>query len=137
MAVHLPARDQVDHAGEGVRSVETALRSAQHFDARDVAGQQRREIRLALIGAGDVDAIEQDKRMVGFGAANADLRERARCAGLADRDSGRQTQHIRHIRIALIRDQLAGKNRDGLADFIGFDGHGRTGDDNGVAFIRA
>ena len=107
--VDVGARDEVHDAGERVGAVEAALRAAQDFDAFEVAGEEGREIGLALVGAGDVDAVDEDERVVGLGAADADLGEGAGRAGLADGDAGDLAQHVGHVGVALVLDQLAAR----------------------------
>ena len=73
--------------------------------------------------------------MVGFRAADADLRESAGRAHLADGGAGGLTQHVGHKVVALILDQLRGNDGDGLAEFFLGDGGQHAGNDDGVARV--
>src|SRR5258708_1545548 len=53
-------RDDINHAPQRVRSVETALRSAQHFHPRDIRGQHLSKIEnTVLAGIVGLDSIDQ------------------------------------------------------------------------------
>ncbi len=98
--------------------------------------EKRAEIGLALVGARDVDAIEQHQRVVAFRATDADLRERARRAGLVDGNARNLAQRVRHIGVALILDHFAADHGQRRADLLLLDGRGRAGDHNNVARVR-
>lgn len=133
VAVDLAVGDQVDHAGQRVRAVEARLRPTKNLDPRDVAGQKRREIRLALIRARDVDAIQQDERVVALGAADAHLGEATGRAGPVDRQTRHLTQNVGHVNIAAILDLLFADGREGGADLLVFGRGCRTRHHHDVA----
>ena len=66
--------EDVHHAADRVAAIERALRPAQNLDAIDPAGQQISQRRFVVHGARIVDAhaVDQDQRLPGLCAAQAD-----------------------------------------------------------------
>ena len=84
----------VHDAADGVRAVERALLAAQDFDLGHLVGQKAGEIEAVLIGVADLDPVDQNQGVVGFGAANADVGQAADRAGAAHLDTRDIAQHI-------------------------------------------
>ena len=91
------AADVFDGAADGVLAVERALRSAQHFDARDVVDVEQRALRPGDVDVVDVEAdagIDAPQR-IGLADAAHERGERRRLvASLIDRQ-------VRHLRLQL------------------------------------
>jgi hypothetical protein len=79
------------------------LRPAQNFDTRDVAGQQMREIERAIgcAGVADIDAVDQNLRVIGICAAREDGRDAPGppvCTTLSPGTSRRTSGRVRNCR---------------------------------------
>ncbi len=90
------ARDDVDDATDRIRSIERALRPAQHLDALDRRRRKHREVEIAagVCGIVGANAVDQHQRLPGIAAAQADRRRRARPARLADVEARNGAQRI-------------------------------------------
>src|SRR5215510_1800376 len=79
-----------DYAADRVGAVKPALRSAQDLDAVDIVSEHLTEIEDAIWVAwiADVDAVDDDLRVIGFGAAQEHRGEATGSSRLDDVQSG-------------------------------------------------
>ena len=82
--------EDLDHAADGFRAVESPAPAPYHLDAIDVLRRQRGEVEGSERRAVDPDAVDQHQRLVGVGAADEDVRHRAAGPALDD-------LHARHL----------------------------------------
>src|ERR1700722_15039450 len=64
--------DDVDDAADGVRTIQSALRTAQNFDLLNILGQELSEIECAarVAGIADIDAVDQHLGVIGIRATH-------------------------------------------------------------------
>ena len=86
-------RDDVDDRADRAAAVERALRSADHFDALDLACAEVREVHEAAERVLR-DAVDEHERVVGLAAAREDRRQRAAAARGEHRQPGHEPQRI-------------------------------------------
>jgi hypothetical protein len=110
------AGDDRDDAGLCVRPVDAGLRSADHLDALDVVDGEIGEIKIGVGNRIHLDAVDQDKDVIGLVTADAHLRERAASAGLVDLDTGHEAQRLGHGRDVFLPQLLPGDHRDAGTD---------------------
>ena len=63
-------RDDIDHAGEGLRAVERGVASLDDFEAIDIRQFDERQVEVAGICAVELDAVKQDDDFVGIPATH-------------------------------------------------------------------
>ena len=113
--------DDVDDAGQGVRSVKRALGPAQDLDPLDVVegqvGQVERARGIHRVVEGD--AVEEDQDVLGIGAAQKDRGSGARAAVADGGDSEPVLDGVQDARPAGPVEIPAGEDGHGARDFLG------------------
>jgi len=112
------ARDDVDNAADGARTVEPALRPAQNFDLLDIFGREVREVELAVEGVVGFNAIDEHEGVIAFGAAQAHLRQSSRTTRTADEHAGQAADRFGPVAHLALTQLLTGDDRDGRADLV-------------------
>ena len=94
------ASHDLDHAADRIRSIERALRAAQHLDAINILQRHLREIEAAAerIGA---NAVDENQRVVGFTTAREERRHRSGTAVLLQREARHRTKRGRQRELLL------------------------------------
>lgn len=90
-----PTGEYLDHATDGVGTVEAGIWSAHHFDAFDLIDRNVLERGLAGGGGSHAHAVDQHQRLVGFGATQEQRAFLAETTVIADRHAGDAVQQFR------------------------------------------
>jgi hypothetical protein len=90
------AGEDLDDAADRVRAVERRARPAHHLDAVDLLERNDLEGRAAERGGADPNAVDQQQRVIGVGAADEHRALLAEPAGTVDFDAGEIGEQILH-----------------------------------------
>jgi hypothetical protein len=124
-------RHDIDHATDGVRPIQTALRTAEHFDLRDVRRKHLTEIEDAVLaGIIRVDSVDQHFGMIRIAAAHEYGRLAARTSGLNNVQAGHGPENVGQRALLIALDLFLRDDRHRTSDFVDrcFDS-GRADDD--------
>src|SRR5690606_8838978 len=88
------AGEDVDHAGNRVRTPDRGARTAHDLDALDLVQRQVGEVEHALAGRGHADAVHQHQCVGGVAAAQEDGAGAARAAGAGQLDADLAGQQV-------------------------------------------
>jgi hypothetical protein len=97
MALLRAARDDIDHAGQRVGTVNRGLRAAHHLDALHAVGIEVGKIKTAAAKVAGIihrDAVHQHQREVGFTAAYGHRRQTAGAALLLNQQAGQGFEQV-------------------------------------------
>jgi hypothetical protein len=131
--------DDVDHPADGVGTVQSALRTAQHLDTLDVGGEELAEVERAggVARIAHIDAVDQYLGVVGIGAAHEHRGLAARSAALHHVEPGYLLQQVGQ-RLQLPRGNLLRGHHGDAARHLRFRRrYARGGHHDGVGRIVA
>ena len=111
-------RDDVDHAPDGVRSVQRGLGPADDLDALDLVRRDVGQIHLPGGRALHADAVHEDLDLVRVGAADAERAELAIAARLRHLESGHVADRLGQARVMVGLDVLTVDDGDRCPELL-------------------
>ena len=126
---------QADDAADRLAAMDHRVRTAQHLDPADVAGQQMAEI-IGIADAARIihfHTVDQDQSLRRLGAPQRYAGDRSGAAGPAEPHSGHCREQVDHIDCLALFDRGGIDDRDRLTDLVARLLDARRGHDNLVA----